>query len=118
MTAVPQPMGARQAFGSAKKKSEKSRLFRRGEAGCAALLQALSVGGARSASPELKKLDAAVSMGKLVKADEAEAIAEHAEALKAPIDTTPYHRYREGRSAGFTPDRTNHMILTRSNADH
>ena len=57
-----------------------------GEAVCAALLQALSVGGAKAAAPELKKLDAAVSMGKLVKADEAEAIAEHAEALKAQVN--------------------------------
>ena len=57
-----------------------------GEAICAALLQALSVDGGRNASPELKKLDAAVSMGKLVKADEAEAIAEHAEALKARVN--------------------------------
>ena len=56
-----------------------------GEAVCAALLQALSVGGAK-AEPELKKLDAAVSMGKLVKADEAEAIAEHADALKAQVN--------------------------------
>ena len=57
-----------------------------GEAVCAALIQALSVGGAKAAAPELKKLDAAVSMGKLVKADEAEAIAEHAEALKARVN--------------------------------
>jgi len=57
-----------------------------GEAVCAALLQALSVGGAKAAAPELKKLDAAVSMGKLVKADEAEAIAEHASALKAQVN--------------------------------
>merc|ERR1740139_1325018 len=58
-----------------------------GEAVCAALFQALSVGGsAKAAAPELKKLDAAVSMGKLVKADEAEAIAEHAVALKAQVN--------------------------------
>ena len=59
-----------------------------GEALCAALHAQLSLGAAAAPAPgeEFKRLDAAISMGKLVKADEARALADNAETLR--VQTT------------------------------
>ena len=59
-----------------------------GEALCAVLHAQLQLGSAPAPSPgdEFKKLDNAVSMGKLVKADEAQVVADNAEKLKVQIN--------------------------------
>ena len=59
-----------------------------GEALCVSLHAQLQLGKAPAPAPgeEFKKLDAAISMGKLVKADEAQVVADNAEKLRVQIN--------------------------------